>query len=143
MATLYHQVWISTSRQKLYAALTTEAGIGSWWDKPTFVSSPDGPVIEFNPGPEHGTLRMHVLDAAAPTRVEWECISMHPRSSPAFAWTGTHIIFEISEKNGSVVLDFYHTGWDKDSEYLGFCNYGWGEALHKLKQYCESPHCAM
>jgi hypothetical protein len=32
------------------------------------------------------------------------------------------------------VLDFRHSGWDEKSEYLGFCNFAWGETLLMLKQ---------
>ena len=84
-------------------------------------------------------------------RVEWEFISTHPKSSPASAWTGTHVIWEISErdnvaalsgfgKNGDriAILDFRHSGWDENSEYLGFCSFAWAMVLQKLKQVCES-----
>jgi len=138
MATLYHQVWITTSPEALYQAISTVDGIGSWRDKPTVVHTDAGLVLEFCPGPEHGTLRMQVLEAVEGKRVEWECISTHPQSSPASAWTGTHILFEISQKDAVTVLDFRHSGWDEDSEYLGFCNFGWGMALQQLKKYCES-----
>jgi CoA-transferase family III len=36
------------------------------------------------------------------------------------------------------ILDFRHSGWDERNEYLGFCNFQWGETLRKLKQWCES-----
>jgi len=81
---------------------------------------------------------MTVLELARNRRVEWECISSHPRSSPASAWTGTHVIFEIAEREHRTVLDFRHAGWDESNEYFGFCNYHWGVALHKLAQWCES-----
>ena len=68
--------------------------------------------------------------------------------SPASAWTGTHVVFDIArraappwatERVDTAVLDFRHSGWDERSEYLGFCNFHWGEALQKLKRWCESP----
>ncbi len=138
MATLYHQVWIKTERENLYEAITTQNGIGSWWDKPTVVESDDGLMLEFSPGAEHGVLRMKVLDMTQGQRVEWECISTHPENSPAFAWTSTHIVFEITENEKLTILDFRHTGWDEKSKYLGFCNFAWGVALQKLKDFCES-----
>jgi uncharacterized protein YndB with AHSA1/START domain len=138
MATLYHQVWISTPREKLYEALTTESGIESWWDKPRAVKSDAGVVLEFSPGPAHGLLRMQILDVVQGQRIEWECISTHPQSSPASAWTGTHVIFEITEKEAVTILNFRHAGWDENSEYFGFCNYQWGVALQKLQQVCEA-----
>ena len=47
----------------------------------------------------HLVRRACILDK----RVEWECISSHPVESPASDWTGTHVIFEISESPADVV----------------------------------------
>jgi catechol 2,3-dioxygenase-like lactoylglutathione lyase family enzyme len=138
VATLYHQLSIQTSRERLYEAIATEGGIADWWDAPKALSADDGLVLEFRPGPEHGVLRMKVLERVPGTRVGWECISRHPASSPASAWTGTRITFEIGAAENGVMLDFRHTGWDESSKYLGFCNHQWGVALQKLKQRCES-----
>src|SRR5262245_20964993 len=35
-------------------------------------------------------------------------------------------------------LEHRHSDWDETSEYFGFCNFGWGQALQKLKQVCET-----
>ena len=40
------------------------------------------------------------------------------------------------EKVEMTILNFRHSGWDETSEYFGFCNFGWGQALQKLKQVC-------
>jgi hypothetical protein len=80
-------------------------------------------------------------------RVEWEFVSTHRATSPASAWTGTRASFAItrrevppwsSERVDMAILDFRHSGWDERSEYLGFCNFAWGETLQKLKRWCES-----
>jgi hypothetical protein len=90
---------------------------------------------------------MKVLDLAQNQRVEWETISSHPRSSPASAWTGTHISFELdrrsvppwsAQKSEMTILNFRHSGWDENSEFFGFCNFQWGQVLQKLKLVCES-----
>jgi len=138
VATIRHQVSIVTPPTKLYQAITTENAIGSWWDKPVAVKSEQGLILEFRPGAGHGVLKMRVLDTIPDQRVEWECISTHAENSPASAWTGTHIIFEIAQREGGSVLNFRHTGWDESNEYFGFCNYNWGVELQKLKLYCES-----
>ena len=148
MATLHHQVWMNTPAEKLYEAISTVDGIGSWWDKAKATETKVGTVLEFNPGAAHGTLKAKVLDLVPGKRVEWEFISTHPKSSPASAWTGTHAVFEVTErkppafeviKNARMaVLDFRHSGWDENSEWLGYCNSGWGEALQRLKQLTES-----
>jgi uncharacterized protein YndB with AHSA1/START domain len=147
MATLYHEVWINAPTAKVYQAIATADGIGAWWDEQTAVHTDQGVVLEHNPGPAHGTVKMKVLDLVEDTRVEWECISTHPRSSPASAWTGTHVIFEIgrrsvppwaTERTDMAIVNFRHSGWDEHSAYFGFCNFAWGQALQKLKQVCEA-----
>jgi uncharacterized protein YndB with AHSA1/START domain len=145
--TLYHQVWIDAPTARVYEAISTEAGIGSWWDRPNIATTEAGLILEFTPGPEHGVLRAKVLEMVRDRRVEWEFISNHPETSPASAWTGTRVSFEITrrsvppwavERVDMAVVDFRHSGWDEGSAYLGFCNTAWGEALGKLKQWCES-----
>ena len=148
MAALCHQVWINAPTVKVYEAVSTEDGIGRWWDKPKALRSPSGLSWEFNPGPEHGVLVANVLEMIQDRRVEWKFISgTHPRTSPAFAWTGTHVVFEISrrpvppwstDRVDMTILDFRHSDWDEQSEYFGFCNFQWAETLRKLKQWCES-----
>ena len=44
----------------------------------------------------------------------------------------------IATADGLTVLDFRHSGWDENSEFLGFCNFAGGETLLRLKQSCES-----
>lgn len=138
MASIRHQLSIRARPASVYQAITTENEIGQWWDRPESVRSEPGLLLEFRPGPGHGVLQMRVLDTVPNERVEWECISIHDTSSPASAWTGTHIIFEINERDGGSLVNFRHTGWDENSEFFAFCNYNWGVALQKLKLYCES-----
>ena len=147
MATLCHEVWINASTAKVYEAISTPAGIGAWWDEQTVTHTHQGTVLEHSPGPEHGVVKMKVLDSTPNERIEWECISTHPPSSPASAWTGTHIVFDLArrsvppwarERVDMVVLNFRHSGWNEKSEYFGFCNFAWGQVLQKLKDVCES-----
>ena len=96
MATIHHQVSIDGPVATVYRALATAEGIGTWWDKQTASSTDRGVVLEHNPGPEHGVVRLRVVALVPNQRVEWECFSMHTRSSPASAWTGTHFMFEVT-----------------------------------------------
>lgn len=147
MATLAHEVWIDAPTAKVYEAISTADGISAWWDKQTVRRTAEGTVLEHDPGPEHGVVRMKVLDLVHDQRVEWECVSTHPASSPASAWTGTHLVFEISrrsvppwaaQKADMAILSFRHTGWDEHSEFLAFCNFAWGLVLTKLRETCEA-----
>lgn len=150
MATIRHQVLINAPAAKVYEAIATPDGISIWWDKQTATQTDRGLVLEHNPGPEHGVVKLRVVDLAPNKRVEWECISTHPKSSPASAWTGTHFIFEISERNNvassgpnpnqarAATLDFSQTGYDERSEFFGSNKSAWKEVLQNLKQVVES-----
>src|SRR5205809_4194031 len=99
MATIHHELSINAPVAKVYEALSLADQIGTWWDKQTAIQTDRGLVLEHNPGPEHGVVKLRVIELVPNKRVEWECISFHPKSSPASAWTGTHFIFEIVEGN--------------------------------------------
>ncbi len=93
---------------------------------------------------------MRVVELVPKKRVEWECISTHPKSSPASAWTGTHFIFQIGDADNVVssgskrnqvratTLDFYQAGYNEQSEFFGSNNSAWEQVLQKLKQVVES-----
>jgi uncharacterized protein YndB with AHSA1/START domain len=151
MATLHQQVWINAPKEKVYEALASAEGLGQWWAPHTTTETNDGLVLAHSPGPAHGDVQMKVLESTPPRRIEWEIISTHPPSSPASAWTGTHIVFEISERESPghwlgmdnmgqpmTVLNFRHEGWNEASEFLGFCNYAWGLTLDLLRIHCEA-----
>lgn len=150
MATLHHQVWINAPIATVYDALASAEGLGHWWAPHTSTQTDAGLVLAHSPGPEHGDVEMKVLDSTRGKRVEWEIISSHPKFSPASAWTGTHIIFELSQRKlpdwmggktdpaPRTVLEFRHAGWNESSEFFGFCNFAWGEVLGMLKQWCEA-----
>jgi uncharacterized protein YndB with AHSA1/START domain len=142
VATLHHQVWINAPVAGVYERISTAEGLGRWWAPHTSTRTEAGLVLAHDPGPAHGPVQFRVLERTANRRVEWEVISTHPRSSPASAWTGTRIAFEIEERDNIAsqsgfgrdsdrvaVLEFRHSGWDESSPYFGFCNFAWGQAL--------------
>lgn len=150
MATLVHQVLIDAEPSRVYEGLCNAEGLSKWWAPHASALTDDGVVLSHTPGEAHGDVRMLVKENTQ-ERIEWLVTSSHPSESPASSWTGTTIVFEITERpspghwmgmegeDGSVtVLDFRHGGWDENSPFFGFCNYAWGVTLDLLRQWCES-----
>jgi hypothetical protein len=86
-----------------------------------------------------------VLDLIPSKRVEWECISVHPESSPASAWTGTRFTFELAERAApehgpphTTTVDFRQVGYDARSPHFETNKAAWGEVLQNLKRVVES-----
>ncbi len=151
MSTLYHQVFLNTTKEKLFDAIATAEAITKWWEPHEATITADGTVLSHDPGEAHGIVRQKIVDLVPNERIEWECVSSgHPATSPASAWPGTHVIWEISEQKNRpamsgfgtesdqmTVLDFRHSGWDESSPYFAFCNFAWGCVLQMLKEHCE------
>ena len=147
MATIHHQLSMNALVAEVYAAISTADGIGTWWNKQTAKQTDCGMVLEHNPGPEHGVVKLRVVELVPNKRVEWECISTHPKSSPASAWTGTHFIFEFAEggdagvgrtPNRTTTLDFRQVGYDEQSKFFEFNRDAWGQVLQNLRKVVES-----
>jgi uncharacterized protein YndB with AHSA1/START domain len=151
MGSIHHQVSINAPAAKVYEAISAADEIGTWWDKQTATHTDRGLVLEHNPGPEHGVVKLRVVELVPDRRVEWECISTHPKSSPASAWTGTHFMFEIAEgghgaassgldrdQERTTTLDFRQVGYDEESEFFEANNVAWRQVLQNLKQVLES-----
>ncbi len=140
MTTIHHQVSIGARVEKVYQAISTPEGISTWWDKQTPVQTDRGLVLEHNPGPEHGVVQLRVVELIPNKRIEWECISEHPASSPASAWTGTHFVFELGEGTNvaSNTVDFRQVGYDEQSQFFEFNKVAWGEVMQNLKKVLES-----
>jgi uncharacterized protein YndB with AHSA1/START domain len=138
MATIHHELEISAPAARVYAALSSPEAIGTWWDEQTPRQTERGLVLEHHPGPQHGVVKLLVVERVPNRRVEWECVSSHPASSPASAWTGTHFIFELAERDGATMLDFSQTGYDEQSPFFAANEAAWGEVLANLKRVVEA-----
>jgi uncharacterized protein YndB with AHSA1/START domain len=137
MATISHQVSIGAPVADVYEALSVPDRIGTWWDEQVAVQTDRGLVLEHHPGPEHGVVRLRVVESIPDRRVEWECISTHPRRSPASAWTGTHFVFELAG-GATTTLDFRQVGYDDRSEFFRSNEAAWRDVLENLKRVVES-----
>jgi uncharacterized protein YndB with AHSA1/START domain len=141
MAPIHHRVTIEAPVAVVYKAIATADGISTWWDRQTAVQTDRGLVLEHNPGVEHGIVKLRVVELVPNTRIEWECISTHPSSSPASAWTGTHFTFELApgKEAGSTTVDFRQAGYDETSEFFEPNKAAWGGVLQNLKKVVEAP----
>jgi uncharacterized protein YndB with AHSA1/START domain len=137
MKTIEHHLLINAPASRVYEAIATADGISAWWDKQTPKQTDRGLVLEHNPGAEHGIVQLLVLDRVPNTRVEWECISTHPASSPASVWTGTHFIFELAARDGATALTFRQTGYDDSSPFFTSNAEAWLKVLANLKRTSE------
>jgi uncharacterized protein YndB with AHSA1/START domain len=133
MANIYHLVTIKVVKATIYNAVTTQEGLSQWWLPDTNAKAELEFINEFRVGTKFIN-KMKVIDLQPDKRAEWECMNDNDE------WTGTHIIFEIEEKEGVCYLHFKQTGWKAQTEFYGNCSFHWARHLIMLKHYCETGH---
>ena len=123
-------VVIKATPEKVYKAVTTQAGLESWWCKNTTAKPEPGFVNIFVFGKFRN--EMKVINLASNKKVEWKCINSIEE------WTGTDISFDMEEKDGSTILRFAHAGWRAATDTFAGCTYDWAIFIKSLKLFCET-----
>jgi uncharacterized protein YndB with AHSA1/START domain len=131
MPDIYHLVTIKSDTATVYAAVTTQYGLSRWWLPDTIAEPEIGFVNEFRVETKFIN-KMKVIALELNTKVEWECINENDE------WTGTHILFDIREKDGTCYLHFKQTGWKEQTEFFANCSFHWARHLIMLKHLCET-----
>ena len=138
MATVELEVVIEAPIAAVYGALASGAQMSRWWDEQTEAEEGGSVVLEHNPGPEHGVVRLKVVQMIPNRCIEWECISEHPTTSPASAWTGTRFVWQLSERGVATVVRFRQVGYDERSPFFQANKSAWRSVLANLKKFVEA-----
>jgi uncharacterized protein YndB with AHSA1/START domain len=131
MESIAHQVWINAGKEQVYNAVTTSEGLAKWWIADCTAKAEIGFVNIFRMG-GHVHNKMLTIDMRPDEYLEWECINDNG------IWTGTHLSFEIIEKQGVCILNFKHSGWESQTEFFTICNFHWARHLLMLKASSET-----
>jgi uncharacterized protein YndB with AHSA1/START domain len=153
MPNIHHELFIAATAEKVYAALTSQAGLSAWWTPDTKANAKTHSVSRFSFGADY--FKEMEITALKPLQyVEWLCVA------GAAEWIGTSISFTIEPgtkdsilmahpeikdqlqqsnmQNNGTVLTLRHNNWRNDTPMLAECNYTWGQFLGSLKLFCES-----
>jgi uncharacterized protein YndB with AHSA1/START domain len=131
MADLRHQIAIEATPQQVYAALTTQAGLTSWWTIDSHVEQTVGRKAEFGFNRRGAVYRMTITTLEPGKRVVWSCQGDNAE------WAGTTLTWSIAPQGSGSVLRFTHGGWKRASDFFAMCNSTWGELMYRLQGYLE------
>jgi len=102
MPEILHQLRINAPIERVYAALTQQTGLASWWTKDTKATPTLGSVAQFGFNNRQIIFRMYIGALEPNTRVRWRCLGDHPE------WTDTEVSFELSpdadERSGASAI---------------------------------------
>lgn len=75
--------------------------------------------------------KQRVVEIVPNKKVVWLVTDSKLNFSNPAEWTGTKIIFDITEVNNKTQVQFTHEGLVSTFECYGGCSWGWGELIQK------------
>jgi uncharacterized protein YndB with AHSA1/START domain len=132
-APLMHSVMIEAAPAKIYEALSTGKGLGSFWTSDSKAEPRVGSVARFGFGGP--VLEMKVEELKPGALVRWSTHDGFPE------WKGTTVTWEIvPAAKGGTEVKFNHEGWPAQLPQadLASVNYVWGRVVGRLKKYVET-----
>jgi len=131
MPDIRHLLFIKSTPEKIYNAVTTQKGIASWWSEHNNAKARVGSVYRISFGGNYFK-EIKVVELVPGKKVVWEILDATPE------WLNTQVVFDISMGNESAELRFSHAGWKKQTDMFAQCSYHWGIYLGNLKTYVET-----
>jgi uncharacterized protein YndB with AHSA1/START domain len=128
---IVHEIDIATSPERLYEALTTQAGLSGWYTPETTAAADVGAMIEFKFS-TLTTLSFRVETLEPGRRVVWTGVQV-PNE-----WKTTPITFDIRRDGDSVILIFRQEGFASEYKSYGGFGYCWGQYIRSLKLLLET-----
>jgi len=133
MADMHMQYAIAADQKTVYDAITTRAGIVSWWTTRVEVPEAVGGVVKASFPDMPMTWDLEIVELTEPTRVVWKAVGGPPY------WPGTTIVFELAPgEDGGTVLRFDHLGFSEVNDMFRIVTVGWAQVLGNLKVYAET-----
>ncbi|HWN98398.1 MAG TPA: SRPBCC domain-containing protein [Blastocatellia bacterium] len=131
MADIFQHFPIKAPLRRVFQAVSTAAGLDSWWTKRSSGEPAESAEYQLGFGPEH-QWRAVVSRCNPDTEFELELTAADDD------WRGTRVGFLLEEKDGETQVRFHHSGWPKDNDHYRVSCYCWAMYLRLLKRYVET-----
>jgi uncharacterized protein YndB with AHSA1/START domain len=130
MADILQDFPIKASRDRVYQAVSTPAGLDCWWTKRSSGAPREGAEYGLWFGPQYDW-RAKVSRSVPDTEFELTMVVADDD------WRETRVGFKLADKGGATWLRFYHTGWASQNEHYRVSCHCWAMYLRILRRYLE------
>jgi uncharacterized protein YndB with AHSA1/START domain len=127
MQDIMHLVKIHAPAERVYEAITTEAGIRQWWTRDAAIAPEVGAAGQFGFNGKRFVAKMTVEELTPVSRVRWKVTNA--------AWPGNDISFDLTSEGNTTTLLFAHRGFPHADAALASATTRWGFYLLSLKRY--------
>lgn len=130
VAAIVHDFPIKTTRDAVFQAVSSPAGLDRWWTKRSAGEPSDGASYELSFGPQYDW-RGRVVRCTPSSEFELEIVKADRD------WLGTRVAFRLENRNGATWVHFSHSGWPSRNEHYRVSCYCWAMYLRILRRYLE------
>ena len=130
MADIFNHFPIQASVKKVFQAVSTPAGLDTWWTKSSSGQAEEGGKYELGFGPGYDW-RAVVSRSVPDKEFELEIVSADDD------WRGTRVGFFLDEDAGVTQVRFHHTGWPESNDHYRVSCYCWPMYLRLLRRQVE------
>ena len=130
MAEIFHDFPINRSAASVFQAVTTPAGLDSWWTKRSGGKPIAGTEYQLWFGPEYDW-RAEVRNCITNREFELQLTQADDD------WRGTRVRFHLDEKDGITHVHFHHLGWREANQHFRASSFCWAMYLRLLKRHVE------
>lgn len=130
MADIFHYFPIKASAARVFQAVSTPAGLDSWWTKRSTGRPKENAEYQLWFSPEYDW-RARVSKFVPGREFEIEITKADKD------WQGTRVGFVLQEQEGTTQVHFHHTGWPSSNEHHRVSCYCWAMYLRVLKRNIE------
>ena len=140
MADITHTISVDAPIDRVYAALTTTAGIRGWWTHDAAIDDWAGGMGLFAFFDRRVLTGVLVAELSPPNRVSWQVTT----SNAPGGWEGTSITFKLLADGDRTTIAFAQRDFAEPNEAFQQASGGWVHYLESLKLYLETgegtPH---
>lgn len=131
MVDIVHSVLVKTTQAKLFAAVSTKAGIAKWYTADVAMEERLGGAITLVFG-DLATLNWEVTELKPPKSIVWSA-----RAVPE-DFADTTLRFDVKAVGDAAELRFVQSSFAEQDDTYGMYNYFWGQYMRSLKLALET-----
>lgn len=131
MPDILHSFPIRAAAGKVFDAISTPAGLDSWWTSHAAGKPAEGAEYQLGFGPDY-EWRATVSRFVPPTEFELHLTRCDPD------WQDTRVRFRLEPDGGLTRVRFEHAGWGEANDHYQVSCYCWAMYLRLLRLYLET-----
>jgi len=129
MADIKHMIQIAAAPGIVHPLVSSAQGFKRWWAEDVAEDRTGGNV-------ELGFFNRATVYGLQPQRIEAP-LTAHWLCHTGKKWSGTRLLFDLTEQKGQTLLRFTHAGWQAETDYFISCTTTWGELMFRIKAAAE------